>query len=66
MNMYNSNHGQCCAGKTLVTHARQAEMGQREEVGPSQEGHEMLPQESDKLSPNLKAEKRLNRSNRCF
>lgn len=53
-------------GKPLVTHARHAEMGWREEVGPSQEGHEMLPQESDKLSPNLKAEKRLNRSNRCF
>lgn len=50
-------------GRPLVTHA---EMGRREEVGPSQEGHEMLPQESDKLSPNLKAEKRLNRPNRCF
>lgn len=32
-------------GRPLVTHARHAEMGRREEVGTSQEGHEMLPQE---------------------
>lgn len=35
-------------GRPLVTHARLArlaEMGRREEVGTSQEGHEMLPQE---------------------